>query len=339
MGLQFFWFYDILIVAIFLAVVYRCTRAGFASVLVSFAGIFLAFAFALMLSAPIANAVYDSAVKPGVVEKIDYSENETSMSTAFDTLRNTDMSKAVIRGQSMEEFTASLEPDESGKVHMDLTNVDLSRTGIMSGNLEFFGINDISDFNALNLGRVDISPSMYANNEVHDIILARAVSQQIANKAHANHEQLNGILDSTIPGFSRVATGSTDLISMLIIGIINSESDSLYSAIDDNLVKPVLIVPIRTLLFVIIFAIVSIVVSFVAKALRIINKIPILGRLNSLLGGVLGSVRAVVVIFMVCLGVRVLISLTSNNILILNTMTIDETYIFQYFYYLRFLNF
>ncbi|MCL2037199.1 MAG: CvpA family protein [Oscillospiraceae bacterium] len=345
MGTQFFWFYDILLIGVFVAIIYRSTRRGFASGVVSLAGLLLAFVVALGLSAPIADSIYNNWVRPGVIEKITYENSSNQNGTvndAFSALRNTDMSKAIISGKTMEEFKAGMVVDAAGKTSLDLTAVDLSRTGLYDGDLGFFGIDAKKDFaesDSLNLGRVDINVSKLAVNELEDIILSRAVSMKIAEKSVANHEQLNQILDDTVPGFSKIVTGSVDLVSSLLINIINSESDSLESAVSDTLVKPVIIIPVRTLIFACIFAVISVIVSFVARALRLVRGIPAIGRLNSFLGGLLGAAQAVVVIFIICIGVRIIISLTSNNLIFLNTLTIDETGIFRHVYGLNFLNF
>jgi uncharacterized membrane protein required for colicin V production len=323
-----------------MSVIYKGTRTGFATGIVSVAGALLAFVFALGLSSPIADSVYKSWVSPGVTEKIDY-ESESDASRAFSTLRNTDMSQATVKGMPIEEFKATLSHDETGKVSLDLSVIDLSNTGISEGDLWYFGI-DAAELTEMSLSKLDISGAMYNSYSIEDIILSRAVSVQISKNAGLNHEKLTDILDDTIPGFSKATAGSIggiDIVSVLIIEIINSDCSSLGEVIDNSLVKPVLIIPIKTLIFVIVFALICIGVSFAANALRIVNKIPVIGAFNSLLGGILGAAQALIVVFMVCIGIRILVSLTSDNIIFLNSMTIDETLIFRHIYNIGFLNF
>ncbi|MCL1867064.1 MAG: CvpA family protein [Oscillospiraceae bacterium] len=348
MGTEFFWFFDILIAGIFVAVIYKCTRQGFASGLVSFAGMFLPFILALALSLPVAGAIYDGFVSPGVNEKIAaYTEgasesvSETSMMTAFTALQKADISKAFINGKSMNEFKSGIETDSSGKVDLDLVVVDLSGTGIAESDLGFFGITDTSELNTVNLGKLSVSKAELNANDIEDIILARAVSQKISEKASSKYEMLDKIINDTVPGFSKAAGGGggLDMVAKLLVSIIHSESDSLESAINGKIVRPMLIVPIRALVFTIIFVGASIAISLIAKSLRFVNRIPLLGALNSFLGLLLGIVQALVVVFLVCIGFRIIISLTANGIIFLNTMTIDETFIFKHIYYLDILKF
>ena len=342
MGTHFFWFYDVVLVAVFAGVVFRCTRQGFAMGIVGLVGSLLAFIIALGLCTPISNNIYDNFVQPGIMEKISYeapTANKGSVEAAFATLRDADMSKALISGKTIEEFQMEIKSDEAEKISLDLYEVDLSQTGIAEGDLSFFGIDAVFALAPSNPGKVDINASEYANNELEDIVLSRVVSHRISERAKSNYEELDAILTDTIPGFSRVSKGSTDVVSMLLLGVLTNGADSLESAVNDNLVKPVLIVPFKTLVFVILFSLITFLITLIAKSMQVVNNIPFVGKVNHLLGAALGIVQAAVIIFLICIGVRIIISLTADNIILLNTMTIDETYIFKHIYGLEFLRF
>ena len=347
MGTQFFWFYDVLIVAILIGVVFKCTKKGFASGFVGLVGIILAFTISLAVSAPASAYIYDNLIKPGVINKIDYNSSDStgtasstkgSAEAAFKTLRNTDMSTVVIAGKPISMFKNEITPDSSGTVTVELKDVDLRMSGINDGDMGFFGVDSCFAF-PVSPGKVNISATEYAKYSFEDIVLAKTVSYQISEKAKSNNESLNKTLTDTIPGFSKASQGGTDLISMLLLSIMNTDSDNLESAINEHLVRPVLIVPFRALVFAIIFAAISVVVSIVANSMQAVNSIPIFGRVNSFLGSILGVVQATVIIFMVCIGVRIIISLTADNIIFLNTMTINETLLFRHIYDIKFLNF
>ena len=55
--------------------------------------------------------------------------------------------------------------------------------------------------------------------------------------------------------------------------------------------------------------------------------------------GISVSYEGAVAVFVACLLVRMLITLTGGNVVFLNEATIDETYLFRLFYHLDFLNF
>jgi hypothetical protein len=341
MGTQFFWFYDVLLVAIFLGLVYKCTRQGFAGGIVSFAGSLLAFVIALGISAPLSAHIYDTFVAPGVSDKITYTRNvampENSAAIAFGTLRGIDMNKAVINNQSIDKLEYTV--DSTGTVRLELKYVNLSETGIEDGDLYFFGLDAKYDFRGVSVGKIDISQADYAKYNLEDIILARTVSHRINERDKIKHNNLQNNLIETVPGVTRASAGSIDLVSVLIINILVNDSDTLEGAIDSYLVRPVLVTTFRVLCFAIIFAIVCLAVSFVANAMHLISEVPVIGKVNTLLGTLLGVFSSVVAVFIVCIAIKAIISLTGNNVIVLNTMTIDETYIFRHIYNIPFLKF
>jgi hypothetical protein len=247
------------------------------------------------------------------------------------------MSKATVKGVEIDNLEFS--PDSSGKVTLDLTEVDMSDTGIQNGDLRFFGLDAQYDFNEVKVGKVDISASDYSKYDLKDIILSKIVSHRIVVRSKTNYDVLNEILVKTVPGVSKASQGGEDLVSLLVINVLNNDSDTLESAISDNLVRPALTTTFRIFVFAVLFALVSVLVAFLAKAMNLVNDVPVLGKVNAFLGALLGAVRAAVVILMIGIAVRVIISLTGNNLIFLNTMTIDKTYIFRHIYYIGFLNF
>ena len=87
------------------------------------------------------------------------------------------------------------------------------------------------------------------------------------------------------------------------------------------------------------FALLMCVLNLATKALKVLNKIPVIGGVNVILGVVLGAVEAAITVFLVCIGVQVTVTLTDNSLIFLNTMTIDQTILFRHVYYFDFLNF
>ncbi|MDR0197352.1 MAG: hypothetical protein LBI36_03950, partial [Oscillospiraceae bacterium] len=285
MGEQFFWFYDLLVVGIFLGVTYKCTRQGFVSAAAGFVGLLLSFAFALGLSAGLAEYAYENWISGGISEKINYTvKDDGSAKATFDSLREIDMSKAKISGRSIEEILP-LVPDSSGKVTVDLSAVDLSQTGLESADLSFFLVDSKSIFaDKIDLGMVNISSSELAENDVGTIILSKALSGILKKSSADAYRRLTEIMEGVIPGFSKAAEGSADLVAKLIVSIVKTDSSTLDEAINKNLVKPVLIIPVRALIFSVIFAIISVVCSIAVKSLRLVNGVPVVGKVNTLFG-------------------------------------------------------
>ncbi|MCL1903920.1 MAG: hypothetical protein FWF94_05845 [Oscillospiraceae bacterium] len=347
MGTQFFWFYDILLAAILTGIIYRCARQGFAARIWAFVGVALAFIIALSVSAPIAVLLYDNWISPGVIDKINYTESlevsehlsSNSAKATFDTLRNADMSKALFSGKTLAQIETEVVIDEFGKAFLDLYDydIDLSKTGIAEGDLSFFALDSKFALSKVNLGKLDISAADYAKYDLGDIILSQIISHRIAERAKANHEELNQILTDTMPGFTHAARGGSDMIALLMLNVINFQAESLETIVNDNLVRPTMLVPLKALIFAIVFALVNILATAVSRAARLVNAVPLVGRVNHILGGFLGVIEAGIVILLVCIGIRIVISLTGDNIILLNSMTIDNTLVFKHIYNISFI--
>jgi len=338
MGTQFGWFYDVAVVAVAVGVIYKCARKGFMSSLAGFIGTVISFVLALWISGSLAEYTYNEFVYKGVAEKINYSaasEKSSAKKTLAD-LKEVDMSKALISGKSISEL--NLEPDSAGKVTLDLTDVDLSQTGIKKADLAFFGIdNKKVDYKNVNLSKVNIKAS--ETDDVGAIILAKTVSVTMAKNSESAHAQLTKIMEDVLPGYSKATEGGTDLVAKMIAGVIKTDSDNLADAINTSLVKPAMIVPIRVLIFSLIFAITEVIFAVVVKSLGLVNGIPVIGTVNTILGVFLGLFEAFVALFTVCIGIALIISITGDNIIFLNTLTIKNTHIFRHIYFLDFLDF
>jgi uncharacterized membrane protein required for colicin V production len=344
LGTQFFWFYDVLLAAILLGVTYKCARWGFAQGVTTIVGTLLAFAVALGISAPAAAYIYDTWISDGVVEKITYATNLPRDATraAFETLREVDMSKTVINGYTLEEFledSGAGTANPNSAIKLNLKNVDMSETGITSGDLRFFGLDPERDFKGFDAGNIDITASDRAKYDIEDILLARIVSMRFAQKAEHSHGTLTKNLVETLPGVTKATQNTVDLVAVLLLDVINSDSTELAEAINENLVRPVSIVPFRFLVFALAFALVSILVSVISNAMHLVDSLPTIGRTNTVLGGLMGVLLSCVIVGMVCVLVRIIVALTSDEIIFLNSVTIEETYVFRYIYDLGFLSF
>jgi hypothetical protein len=58
-------------------------------------------------------------------------------------------------------------------------------------------------------------------------------------------------------------------------------------------------------------------------------KLPVIGKVNTVLGGVIGLGKGVVIAFAVCMLISLLVTLTGKGIWIFTKENIDKTYIFS----------
>lgn len=85
------------------------------------------------------------------------------------------------------------------------------------------------------------------------------------------------------------------------------------------------------LLFVLFFVLLGI-LNFIARRLTFINKIPLVGSTNAILGTVTGFIQALIIVIIIVNVVSLIISVTNNSWVILNSDTINSTLIFKNIY-------
>ena len=344
MGTQFFWIFDIAIAAILAAFVFNGVKKGFVAAIAGAVSLVLAFVLTLPLSGFISDAIYENLIRDAVADEINNQISSSINGTLIAEIKSVDMSKAKINGRALSTF--DIQTDSSGKYTLDLSNMDFTETGIENVDLSVFGITDDTvNYSAVNLGTVVLTSNDIETYGTEDIILASMLSENISNGTAFGSiatavEEMAETIPLLMSGVSdSVTSGDRSVINDIMLSILNTETDDFARAITDDMVKPVLLVPMRALIFIVLFVIIIIILNIITKLLTFINKIPLVGNVNKALGAVAGIAEAVIVILLVCIFIQVIVVLSGNELIFLNTMTIDETFVFQKIYYFEFLDF
>jgi uncharacterized membrane protein required for colicin V production len=330
MGTQFSWFYDLLIVAIVLGITFRCVKRGFVSSVVGLVSVAAAFVISIILSGFLSAMIYENFVKEQALRHIDSSIGGMVGDTALSRLSGeVDPSQILIGGEPLSAI--DITPDTVGKIDIDLRDVDLSRTGIDLSDIDFFGI-DAEDLTSIDAGRAVLTSPELAESDLGTLIMAKVLTGTMQES-----EEFEAVAEAAqaVSGFLPQLTGAggvNDAVSKVIVSVLESTETGIAAAILDNLIAPVILIPLRTLIFFIFFVIICLTASFITKKLSVINRIPVIGSVNSFLGFAVGVLKSAVIIFVICIGLNILITLTGNNIIFLNTMTIEESFIFKHIY-------
>lgn len=118
--------------------------------------------------------------------------------------------------------------------------------------------------------------------------------------------------------------------------IINSTKASSVKLIEEEIIRPVMLKTVKSIVFFIAFTIVCIAFSILSRLVRYIRRIDIIKAPDSFLGGVLGFIYAVLIIVILSILCSIFIKLTADRNNILNTEVIEKTYIFKYAYHKSF---
>ncbi len=166
--------------------------------------------------------------------------------------------------------------------------------------------------------------------------LVQSVSDALQNSAASDVTASIGAVLETIPqmlrGFVTTFFGGVEGLEKEFGNTLMSTADSVGATIADQMLYPIIYTLLQALFFLLLFFAIMVIVRSLSKAFRGVRHIPLIGSVNSLLGGVLGLVQAAVVILIVVMALNLLIGLTGDGIPYLNNEAISKTYLFHYLY-------
>lgn len=91
----------------------------------------------------------------------------------------------------------------------------------------------------------------------------------------------------------------TDIKNTISKALNNGKFDEVGEKVEENCVRPVAVPAIRIILFLVLFVILLLIFRLIAKALSKAFKLPIVGTLDTVLGGLLGAVRGAAVLLVI----------------------------------------
>jgi len=295
-GSQFAWFYDIFTVAIFCICIYVCGKRGFLRSVLMILGYIAALVISFLIADWTAPAIYDSVVKPVVIDYI-------------------------------EEKTGNIDPVE------EIQNALNSKYGFLGVN---FGRNRVMSF--LSEDREET----YKN--ISDYISEKGMVDVIGDNGNEIiggflSDELNSKLSHYIPvDFGAVDVNfDDDAVWSDVVRAIKGDGSSIAVFVEKHVIRGIIVSIVRMAVFILAFVILAVVVKALSKILKIVDHIPLVNSVNSLLGGVIGVIQGAMSVYVIALGVRLLISIGGNSMIFFNKTTIDMTYLFSFFYNLNIL--
>lgn len=141
---------------------------------------------------------------------------------------------------------------------------------------------------------------------LYDGYLAERVEQSVSDSLREKLEAFAGLLDRIDP---------TDTISAAAGDAIRTMAVSLLTMVA----------------FLIIFLLAMLIVRALVRLTRSVNRVPVVGGINRLLGGVLGAAEAFLLCYLIGMAATVLISFSENRWGWLNTAVVQKTYLLNWF--------
>lgn len=142
---------------------------------------------------------------------------------------------------------------------------------------------------------------------------------------------------NTYSQIEKYLTESKDNLYQIIKALNNPSKEESAKELTELAVKPVVIVAIEIIIFMIAFSLLLIIVKLVSRSCSVFNKAPLIGPVNTLLGAALGAIQGILIVIVLVLIVKLTITLTHNDLMVFNMPTIEETRIFKQIYNYDFL--
>lgn len=340
MGQEFAFVFDIVILAIIGCMAFAGWKRGFAKVILSMAAVIVAFILGMWLSEPIANSVYESFIEKPLEQQIDETIDNSLSVIDLGNIPNIDFDKVKISGTAVGEIKPNYAG--TGKAVFDLSNVDLSETGIDEADLAAIGAAPETDLTSVNARTADFSMSDIEKYGLGKLVVSQYAAVNLMRKSEfSDFGRYAELIGKFLPWISHSVGAdnvSVPFVRAVTLTMIETENN-VRNTVVEGIIRPNCIIVIRTTSFILIFALTSVIIGIVANLTQLLNKIPVIGKLNAAAGGVAGLCEGLVTVFVVCLITRFIISLCSGSTLLFNQTTIDSTVLFKRFYETDFLNF
>ncbi len=342
MGTQFAIVYDLAVAAILIGMLFSGIKRGFASAIVSLAAVVVAFICAITLSKPITGAIYTSYVEQPVKQTVNIAIDEVMGSVVMEGIENLDYSTVKVGGVSIEDIV----PNYSGtnKAVLDLSSVDLSETGISEVDLTKFGLSADTDYSNISGKTAEFTMTDINRYGLGKMVVAQVIAVNMQNsEIYRTLITFTASVGDAVPAYfgtmsTHISKGSVDPLRSIVL-IMQTARLNLRDAVIEGIIRPCFNVTVQTIVFAVIFFAVVIILNLVAKLLKFVNKIPVIGGFNAFCGGVVGLVQGLLTVCITCLLVRVIAVMSGGNIIFFNNAVIDSTIVFKYFYDFEFLNF
>lgn len=336
MGYEFFWFYDLILVAVIIAALFNGIKKGAVAVIISAVAAIVGFIVAFAGCNIISDAIYTSSIKEPLTEYIDETVEDTVSFDIIDGLAEIDMTKTIVKEKYISEEDLSF--NDKGIAILDLSTANMSETGMSEAKLSIFGIDEEFNYNEVKIGNIEITRDELEKYGFNTIILAHTLSTNITSgELYNTFKDIGAKISEAVPLVfgnydDKVSEGKTDTLYELVLSVIYVDNGNFGEVIVDNIVDPFILIPMKVLIFVLLFIIVVSLLNLIAKAAKIINKIPVIASLNELLGAVLSLAEALIIMIVICTVIRFIISIGGDSLIFLNEATIDKTILFKVLY-------
>ncbi len=172
---------------------------------------------------------------------------------------------------------------------------------------------------------------------VYDSFIKNSVSkgfEKVLDDMNTNAAVADKV-DAMIASLPEGAVNLADKLGIINLNAIGAgihmpgviDNNQLITTVLNDFAYNVMITITKVVVFFILFVLATLVLRMVSNFLENINKIPLIGKLNSTLGGVLGVAKALIIILVVCTVMYFIVS-SSDNVDLVGAISDSKIYNF-----------
>ncbi len=169
-----------------------------------------------------------------------------------------------------------------------------------------------------------VSDTDEIKNEVEESMVEKMLTSLLGNSV--SDELMTEMLVSI--------EGTTDGIGNVFETFISGDSEETARVTEVRIVAPVVKGLLKILVWLLLMLLFRLIIGPVSNSFKLVNKIPLIGPVNSLLGAILGIAEGIIFVYAISLAVKLAVYLSEGSLMFINNETISQTYLFKILYYL-----
>ena len=292
MGVQFWWFYDVIVVAAVLVCTFVTAKKGLMKAAVSVVGYVFAVGIALSVSSSVADTFYEHSVRSSNVKKLDFNISNSDFYLELTSYLESLDYDVIVDTQRLEKICVN-EKDVDKKIYEYLNNInnrEVDPEGIFMDKLHEGYATLIRDLVSRQL-------SEYS---------AEYAAEQIRKDPSGIHDYMKLVID---PDYKKPAAEF----------IVDNYLEKPYKS-QVNL--------ICLMMLIIVFIVITIFIESAFGNKEHIEE----NIVTKTMSGVIGIFKGGVIVYLIAVMVRLYVILGSNKMLFFNHEAIDNSYIFKFVY-------
>lgn len=217
--------------------------------------------------------------------------------------------------ESFDPVKAASEAISQGDYGVEISDADIE--GIMASGEDFFSV--LTD-------ELKKNGASENSSEIQDEVEG-AVAEKMLVSLFGDF-----VSPSTIAEILESFRGTTDGINQVLSVFISGDKEETAAATEEMIIAPVIKSVLKVIIFILLLLIFKLIIGPLSELFKGINKVPVLGPVNVLLGGALGVAEGAILVYVIALAVRMVVYFTEGSLMFLNLDTVEKTQIFKLFY-------